>query len=330
MSASALDADIFVVGTAIDPHVTAVLNLVSDDLAVCRFNVDEFPASNRITVATGSSNSSVFVDNSDGSWNVSGCSVAWFRRLGRPGISAELSEAHQRFAGGEAEEALSGALSLIGAKVWLNEYWATRRAATKLLQYEAARLAGLVTPDTLVSSDQNRVRQFLKGGRADEFVYKTLHSPVIDYRDRCARGFVFTNRVEDADMERLNLVRYAPAQFQRCVDVAYELRVTSVGKQHFGIRIDGASRESKVRDWRAEGDWLHHSRCDLPSHIEDRLTRLMNYLKIEFGASDWIITPSGDYVFLEVNPHGAWLWLEEKVSGLPISAAVADFLEAAC
>jgi hypothetical protein len=32
----------------------------------------------------------------------------------------------------------------------------------------------------------------------------------------------------------------------------------------------------------------------------------MSELGLLFGAFDFILTPSGDYVFLEVNPCGEW------------------------
>ena len=38
-----------------------------------------------------------------------------------------------------------------------------------------------------------------------------------------------------------------------------------------------------------------------------------------------ILTPDGRYVFIEINPSGQYLWIEEE-TGLPISAAICDFL----
>jgi hypothetical protein len=112
-----VDADVFAIGTSIDPHVGAVLDRLSPGLEICRFNVDEFPETHRLTVSTGGSEPRVCVDTPAGSWNVTSCPAAWFRRLGRPGISDQLSEAHRRFAGGEAEETLNGALSLVAERV---------------------------------------------------------------------------------------------------------------------------------------------------------------------------------------------------------------------
>lgn len=48
-------------------------------------------------------------------------------------------------------------------------------------------------------------------------------------------------------------------------------------------------------------------------------------LKLRFGAFDFIVTPAGEVVFLEVNPSGQWLWLD-RVAGLAISDAMADLL----
>ena len=38
-----------------------------------------------------------------------------------------------------------------------------------------------------------------------------------------------------------------------------------------------------------------------------------------------IVTPDGEYIFLEINPAGQWLWIEE-LTKLPITEALADLL----
>jgi glutathione synthase/RimK-type ligase-like ATP-grasp enzyme len=44
-----------------------------------------------------------------------------------------------------------------------------------------------------------------------------------------------------------------------------------------------------------------------------------------FGSLDFILTPSGEYVFLEINPVGEWGMLEKDLD-LPIASAIADAL----
>ena len=51
----------------------------------------------------------------------------------------------------------------------------------------------------------------------------------------------------------------------------------------------------------------------------------MSELGLVFGAVDLIRTPSGEHVFLEVNPSGEWGMLERDL-GLPISEAIAEAL----
>ena len=36
-------------------------------------------------------------------------------------------------------------------------------------------------------------------------------------------------------------------------------------------------------------------------------------LGLRYGAFDFIRAPSGDLVFLELNPTGEWAWLEEEL-----------------
>jgi D-alanine-D-alanine ligase-like ATP-grasp enzyme len=51
----------------------------------------------------------------------------------------------------------------------------------------------------------------------------------------------------------------------------------------------------------------------------------MNMLDLRFGALDFLVTPEGEWVFLEINPNGQWAWIEEN-TGLPITSAIADIL----
>jgi glutathione synthase/RimK-type ligase-like ATP-grasp enzyme len=51
----------------------------------------------------------------------------------------------------------------------------------------------------------------------------------------------------------------------------------------------------------------------------------MARLGLSFGALDFVLTPDGRYVFLEINPNGQWMWLDDKL-GFGITNAVVDWL----
>jgi D-alanine-D-alanine ligase-like ATP-grasp enzyme len=54
----------------------------------------------------------------------------------------------------------------------------------------------------------------------------------------------------------------------------------------------------------------------------------MRHLDLEIAGFDFILTPEGEMVFLEINAAGQWAWVQET-TGLPIAAAIARRLAAA-
>ncbi|MEZ4456069.1 MAG: hypothetical protein R2882_05895 [Gemmatimonadales bacterium] len=64
---------------------------------------------------------------------------------------------------------------------------------------------------------------------------------------------------------------------------------------------------------------------ELPLEVQERILLLMRRLGLEYGAIDFRLTPEGEYVFLEINPAGQFLYIEQA-TGLPIAAALAGHL----
>lgn len=82
-------------------------------------------------------------------------------------------------------------------------------------------------------------------------------------------------------------------------------------------------------DWRAgsiaeEGE-VENEIFELPELVEAALQRMMRSFEINFASIDMIVTPKEEFVFLDLNPNGQWLWLEEEI-GLPLVATMADLL----
>jgi D-alanine-D-alanine ligase-like ATP-grasp enzyme len=61
---------------------------------------------------------------------------------------------------------------------------------------------------------------------------------------------------------------------------------------------------------------------DPPLAIRDRLTDMVRDWGLGFAAIDLIVSSEGDFVFLELNPMGQWLWLERYVDVEITGAAV--------
>ena len=70
---------------------------------------------------------------------------------------------------------------------------------------------------------------------------------------------------------------------------------------------------------------MGHSKYDLPTWVADFCTTFLHRLHLNFGCFDFIVTPEGEYVFLECNPNGQWLWIEHE-TGMDISKCIAETL----
>ncbi|MCG8395012.1 MAG: hypothetical protein MI745_18215, partial [Pseudomonadales bacterium] len=157
-------------------------------------------------------------------------------------------------------------------------------------------------------------------------IVKTLSSFAV--YEQGEQKVMFTNTVSDADLEHLESLQYGPCTFQENVPKAFELRVTIIGDKVFAASIDSQQSAKTVTDWRRDGigliqDWQPY---DLPIDIEQKLLRLMHRLRLNYGAADFVVTPDGRHVFLEVNPAGEFFWLEKFSPHFPLSAAIADRL----
>ena len=89
------------------------------------------------------------------------------------------------------------------------------------------------------------------------------------------------------------------------------------------IRWSAQSNTTGKIDWRQGYDHnLRHEIVDIPDSIKDFCLSFLKKMKLNFGCFDFIVTPDDEYVFLECNPNGQWLWIE-LVTGYDISEMVA-------
>jgi glutathione synthase/RimK-type ligase-like ATP-grasp enzyme len=134
---------------------------------------------------------------------------------------------------------------------------------------------------------------------------------------------VYTRRFDpDEDLDGLAL---SPMLFQERVPKSVELRVTVVGRRMFTASIDARGSSLGADDWRQDRALQAQFRpYALPPDIEAALSRLIDQLALNFATADFIVTPAGRVVFLEVNTISGYAFAER--AGLPISAAIADLL----
>ncbi|MGW2542661.1 hypothetical protein ACWC5I_17725 [Kitasatospora sp. NPDC001574] len=120
-------------------------------------------------------------------------------------------------------------------------------------------------------------------------------------------------------------VRLCAHLFQEWIDKSHEVRLTVVGDRFFPVEIHAGSDAARI-DWRTDYKSLTYRPTTVPAPVRERVSAFMRAFGLDFGAFDFIVTPAGDWRFLEVNPNGQWSWIEHR-TGVPISRAIADLLE---
>lgn len=116
-------------------------------------------------------------------------------------------------------------------------------------------------------------------------------------------------------------ISLTPIYLQEYIPKQFEVRVTIVGRKMYPIRID---TENKV-DWRADYQNHRYTQITCPDDIIVKCYKLMDDFNLVFGAFDFIVTPELKWIFLEINPNGQWLWLEQSLK-LDISQKIVEYL----
>lgn len=244
----------------------------------------------------------------------------WDQPNGFPG---DLVGEERGFAEREAQLALT-ALMTVGDFRWINHPLRERRAKSKPAQLFVARQVGFEIPQTVITNDPDEARAFIEKS-SKQIVYKGLSQP----RNMKPGTVLFTNVLTSDKLAKLDLIRLTPGIFQERVDKAYEIRVTVVATRIFGARIDSQAQAAATLDWRRALQDVNYEAIDLPPEIETKIHAFMDAFGLVYGAFDFIVTPDGRYVFLEVNPSGQYMWVE-CATGLGITAALVEALSEPC
>jgi glutathione synthase/RimK-type ligase-like ATP-grasp enzyme len=241
-------------------------------------------------------------------------SAVWWRRPRPYVMDQALSPPFTAYATAQVHAALSGVWGSLSAS-WMNDPWRDERAGHKPTQLAAAAVAGLVVPPTLITCEPSEARAFLEELGDRPVIQKPLRPTEASMRP--------TRLVTESDRNRLDDLRLAPAILQAYVP-GTDIRVTAAGGRLFATAID-VRNTSSPQDFRPAYAQARVEPCELPSDVARGIRALLSNLGLRYAALDFRRTDEGQYFFLEANPAGQWLFLEDR-TGQPITRAVAEAL----
>jgi MvdC family ATP-grasp ribosomal peptide maturase len=290
-----------------------------------RFNTDKFPEQVKLSIhlEEGEVVLSLQEEDQQKKFYAKDVYSVWVRKIGTPYIPENMDPLLRQGCITESLEVLEIFLRVFDNVRWIDDLAMVRKAEDKLYQLRTAQSVGLVTPRTLISNDPQEVQDFYHSLEGD-IVAKMITPLTVNMEGNTP--FVHTSRIGPGDLQHLETLRHSPMAFQEYIPKEYELRIIYVDGELFTGALHWKTPGEAPVDWRTPDQqvfkWEHFN---IPETLADKIRALMKQMGLYFGALDVILTPGGQYVFLEVNPAGEWGMLERDL-GLTISDAIANAL----
>ncbi len=313
-------SDIFIASSSFDKPTwqPVASELTEAGYEVCVFEADR--------VALGSTSLDVKVNNEEGlivSYDdvelcVDSIKAAWYRRTSFIADSAQ-DATRQLGIDTERKAALGAIWSEVPDKKWINSPDLMLKAGRKITQLTSAHRVGFNIPTTVVTNGWDTIQRDLPSS----IIYKSSY-PLLYSADEVLSVFTtpYDNLIESLPTES----NPYPGIWQERIAKKREWRITVVGDDFFDAAI--YTSEDAKDDWRKHQNTkgrvsFKHER--FPDDEKERCLEYLTHFGLNFGAFDFIENQDGEIKFLECNPNGQYMWIQELLK-LPISSAIVSKL----
>ncbi|MCD0245511.1 hypothetical protein JWH11_04750 [Xanthomonas melonis] len=317
--------NVLIVAPRSDKHASTIAAMiVASGHAASLLDTGQWPCGLDGSLLYGSQGVSVARDGAPIAYD-----AAWSRRLlFNKSAPAHVHEQDIKFIRTEGLLFDLGAVALLaagyGAKRWVNAPLASLAADQKPLQLATAVASGLLVPETLISQRPDDIRAF-RQKYADGVVVKPFNvgawADGENYSVSYATRIALKEQLADSDL------RACPTTYQQVIRNQADLRVICMGGEYFCMQM----RHSLLGeiDYRAirHKTTMHYEWIPLYSGLQAKLDVLRSALGIDFFCADFVVPiAGGEPVFLELNPGGQFLYLDEKSPEMDIAGRFCSFL----
>jgi glutathione synthase/RimK-type ligase-like ATP-grasp enzyme len=310
-----------------DSHTDLLIQVLRKrhgDTEVFRFNYDDFPVFGSLTAEFTQDGVKGHMTMRGRKIDYADIRVVWNRRKVHYQFGS-MDEQYVTLARNETGGAFDGVLhSLEPHTFWINPLGAQRVAHRKLLQLSVAAKVGFSIPHTMVTNDPEEAVGFF-GVAPEEYCSKAVELGALGETSSVG---TYTQRLSQQHTQPplSDSIRVFPTLFQKYIPKSFEVRATVFGNQLYAAAIDNQSNPARAVDWRRYNDGpAPMAPLELPDWVKEKCLAVLKGLGLVFGCFDFIVTPDGDYVFLEVNPMGQFGFVQQN-AGIPIFEAFADYL----
>ena len=231
-----------------------------------------------------------------------------------------LTAAEREFCYREAKLGVGGVLAALDV-LWANHPNRCADAIFKPYQWKIATDCGLAVADTGITNDADSARRFV-GDLPHETITKALGPSGMTEHGQVQ--VAYTRRLTSEDLASLEGVSATATTLQRFVPKAFEVRLTVIGQDMFGVAIHADTEDART-DWRSDPAGLRYERVPLPEAVADAVSVYMKRTGLVYAGFDFVVTPDDRWVMLEANTGPQMGWLQ-AATGAPITDAMATLL----
>jgi glutathione synthase/RimK-type ligase-like ATP-grasp enzyme len=320
------DGKVVIVTSKDDAHADHLISVAMasgfDDQTI-RINTEDFSLNTKVTF-TGREFIIAF-DDSKRELNSEEVKSVWFRRPKDLIQSNSLDKASRVYSEKQWTAFIRGLyFSTHDKATWVNPLPSIHRARIKLQQLKLAHELEFDVPNTCVTNDPRRAREF--------FTQNTLVcTKSLDEPNFNKDGHIFpmyTRVVKDiSEFDDEASIEISPVLLQEFIEKSHDVRVVVIGDRLFSVAIDSQKKDESATDFRAVNPrLLEHREIRLEAALEQKILSFVRHQGLIYSAMDFCLDKrSGKFFFLENNCNGQWLWLE-RMCGVTITAEMIKLL----
>jgi hypothetical protein len=239
--------------------------------------------------------------------------AVWCRRLPKPPMADKGQDENEAFTIVQERRFTRWLIelhALNGNIRWVNAPAAALASENKLAQLKIARSLGLAVPRTLITAQPERFRAFLRSEGT------VVAKPFTGYSWEYESGLTLTAFASLLDSQRGS--ELSDQDIARCITIyqqriakAYDVRMLVMGTDVFAYKViqDGEQHFDFRVGFYQEGH-LKYEAIPVPALLKRKMAGFIKALQINFASADFAVTADGEWVFLDLNPSGQWLFVE--------------------
>lgn len=235
------------------------------------------------------------------------CDVVWYRRPFEFDYVADDVETHLR--NKEWKEFVWNFLLQIPENKWINFPAKNWYADRKLIQLQRAPSFGLFVPPWLISSNESDIDDFmLKNGKC---LIKPIDNGYIPYKKDLFH--IFSTELNES--VSLDYAKNCPTLIQKIVDKKYDVRTIYVDGEVLFFKLESQNLDVRMDNMKS----VKYSLIVPPVNIRNAYCNFIKSFSLRFCTSDFVVDKNDRWFFLENNPNGNWVWLEEFFPGTVVN-----------